>query len=315
MHGDAHHRRLRLDPVIEALPGLADVITAEDPAVAAAECRAESGIKHLRIMRRGPQIAAIGQRREPADLDVAPVRPAIVAADETHAVGQKHRARCRRTAGERVAVQHPFDLGLTDDAALVFLLFGEAQQILCAILPALAAVAAAHRAIGLDAGKKIVGMGRVDIEAHDPARKCHMHPVGEPRIGQFLPVIAVILAAVDADRPATGINGPAVGRIYGDTPDVGLRIRQREPLPAAAAIGAAKRPLYRSAGFPGSNVIAAGPRGEHSSLERASQPQSHPRTTSCTPSGSRSTTIRNFVSWSISYAPSWTGSAPYRRIC
>ena len=62
MHGDAHHRRLRLDPVIEALPGLADVITAEDPAVAAAESRAQGGVQHIRIMRRDPQIAAVGQR-------------------------------------------------------------------------------------------------------------------------------------------------------------------------------------------------------------------------------------------------------------
>jgi Glutathione S-transferase, N-terminal domain len=52
-----------------------------------------------------------------------------------------------------------------------------------------------------DAGEKIVGTGRVDIEAHDPARKCHVYPVGEPRITQFLPVIAVILAALDADCP------------------------------------------------------------------------------------------------------------------
>src|SRR5262249_7636026 len=120
------------------------------------------------------------------------------------------------TAGERMAVQHALNLGLTDDAALVLLLLGEAHQILAAILPAFAAVAAAYRAIGLDAGKKIVGVGRIDIEAHDPARKCHVHPFGGPRIGQFLPVIAVIPAAVDADRPGTGINGPAVGRIYGD---------------------------------------------------------------------------------------------------
>jgi hypothetical protein len=47
----------------------------------------------------------------------------------------KHRARRRSTAGERMAVQHAFDLGLTDDAALVLLLLGEAQQILSAILP------------------------------------------------------------------------------------------------------------------------------------------------------------------------------------
>src|SRR5215472_2159642 len=43
MHGDAHHRRLRFDSVIEALPGLADVITAEEPAVAAAEGRTQGG--------------------------------------------------------------------------------------------------------------------------------------------------------------------------------------------------------------------------------------------------------------------------------
>jgi len=49
MHGDAHHRRLRLDPVIEAPPGLADVITAEDPAVAAAEGVAQNGVQHIRL--------------------------------------------------------------------------------------------------------------------------------------------------------------------------------------------------------------------------------------------------------------------------
>ena len=42
--------------------------------------------------------------------------------------------------------------------------------------------------------------------------------------------------------------------------------RRRICLPPAIQIG----------GFPGSNVIAAGSRGEHSSLARASQPQSHP---------------------------------------
>jgi len=38
------------------------------------------------------------------------MRAAIVAAEETHAVGQKHRARCCGTAGERVAVQHARDV-------------------------------------------------------------------------------------------------------------------------------------------------------------------------------------------------------------
>src|SRR5262249_20405314 len=108
------------------------------------------------------------------------MRSVIVAAEETHAVGQKHRALCRSTTGERMAVQHAFDLGLTDDTALVFLLLGEAQQILGTILPAFAAVAAAHRAIGLDAGEKIIGMGRVDIEAHVESPG-GISPPGAPR--------------------------------------------------------------------------------------------------------------------------------------
>jgi hypothetical protein len=37
-------------------------------------------------------------------------------------------------------------------------------------------------------------------------------------------MITVILAAVDADRPATGIDRPAVGRIDRDRPDVGLGV-------------------------------------------------------------------------------------------
>ena len=73
-----------------------------------------------------------------------------------------------------------------------------------------------------------------------------LHPVGEPRITHFLPVITVILAAVDADRPATGIDRPAVGRIDCDRPDVGLGVGQCQPLPAAAAIGAAKGPFCRT---------------------------------------------------------------------
>ena len=82
-----------------------------------------------------------------------------------------------------MAVQHAFDLGLTDDPALVFLLLGEAQQILGAIFPAFAAVAAVHRAIGLDAGEKIIGMGRVDIEARHGNVMCTRS--GSPGSGNF----------------------------------------------------------------------------------------------------------------------------------
>jgi hypothetical protein len=43
--------------------------------------------------------------------------------------------------------------------------------------------------------------------------------------------------------------------------------------------------------------------------------RSRSRSISCTPSGSRCTTIRGFAASSIFCARSWTGSAPCKRIC
>src|SRR5436305_4874725 len=86
MRHDAHHRRLGLDAVIEALPGLADIVAAIDRAVGAARRRAQRRIHHLRVERRGPDVAAIGQRREAADLHVLPMLALVAAAEKAHAV-------------------------------------------------------------------------------------------------------------------------------------------------------------------------------------------------------------------------------------
>src|SRR5580658_7953657 len=59
MQRDRHHRLLGLDPVIKALPGLADIAAAENPAVKAAERRGERREHHVRVVRRGAQVAAV----------------------------------------------------------------------------------------------------------------------------------------------------------------------------------------------------------------------------------------------------------------
>src|SRR6516164_115021 len=85
-----HHRRLGLDPVIEALPGLADILAAIDRTVGAARRRAEAGIHDLGVMRRDADVATVGQRREPADLHVLPGLAAVVTTEKAYAVGEKH---------------------------------------------------------------------------------------------------------------------------------------------------------------------------------------------------------------------------------
>src|SRR5438067_12653120 len=93
MRRDAHHRVVRLDAVVEALPGLADIVAAIDRAVGAADGWAQRRIEHLRVVRRYAQIAAIAHRRIPPDLDITPMPAAIVGPEKPHAVREEHTAR------------------------------------------------------------------------------------------------------------------------------------------------------------------------------------------------------------------------------
>src|SRR5262249_62364372 len=98
-------------------------------------------VELLRGMLRGPNVAPIGQRRAAADLHVLLMLALVAAAEEAHAVREKHRVRRRCAARQRMPVEHALDLGLAADAAAVFRLLAEADQIGGAILPALVPVA------------------------------------------------------------------------------------------------------------------------------------------------------------------------------
>src|SRR5437868_2123050 len=73
---DGHHRRFRLDAVVEALPRLADVVAAVERAVLAAGGGAEARVQDTRVLRADADVAAVRQRREAAHLHVAPARAA-----------------------------------------------------------------------------------------------------------------------------------------------------------------------------------------------------------------------------------------------
>src|SRR6266850_2806183 len=115
---DGHHGRLRLDAVVEALPRLARVVAAVERAVLAARGGAEARIHHARILRAHADVAAIDERREPADLHVAPAPAAVGALEQAHPDGGVRHARLRGREGDGVDVQHPLDLRVAHDPAL-----------------------------------------------------------------------------------------------------------------------------------------------------------------------------------------------------
>src|SRR5258708_9573339 len=107
---DGHHRRLRLDAVVEARPRLADVVAAVERAVLAAGGGAEACVQHTRILRADADVAAVRQRREAAHLDVAPARAAVGTLEQPHADGGVRDARLRGGEGNGVDVEHTLEL-------------------------------------------------------------------------------------------------------------------------------------------------------------------------------------------------------------
>src|SRR5256885_13932027 len=135
---DGHHRRLRLDAVVEARPRLADVVAAVERAVLAARGGAEAREQHAWVLRADADVAAVRQRREAAHLHVAPARAAIGALEEPHADGGVGYARVRGREGNGVDIEHALDLGVAHDTALEVRQGGELYEGRGAVGPPLA---------------------------------------------------------------------------------------------------------------------------------------------------------------------------------
>ena len=117
MQADRHHRAVRLH-LVEALPGLADVLAAVERAVLRRGGDAQAGVERVRLLRRNLDVAAVGDRREAVHLHVLPGLALVAAAEQAHAHRDDDAVRIGRADADRVAVEHAFGFGVADDLAL-----------------------------------------------------------------------------------------------------------------------------------------------------------------------------------------------------
>src|SRR5713226_4801211 len=225
--------------MVEALPGLAEVTAAVERALVAHRGDTEGGVHRARIVLRHLDVARVGQRREAADAHLLPMRTAVAAAEETHAVRQEHRAGLGRAGGERMGIHHSLGLGVADDAAPEARFLGEFQEALVAALPAVTAITAAHHAADFEPGIDLTRMARVEREADDAAGKAHPHHALGRRRGQLFPAPSAIAAAIDRGALRADIDRPRIAGVEQDRPHQPLLAGQLQPAPALAGIGAA----------------------------------------------------------------------------
>ena len=158
MQADRHQRAVRLH-LVEALPGLADVLAAIERAVLRRGRHAQARIDRLGVLRRDADVAAVGERRIAVDPQILPGLALVLAAEQAHAHRDDDGVGIGRAGADRVAVEHAFGLGVADQlAAQPRLLLRQADQMLAAIAPAFAAVGRAHHAADLQHRENFPGI-------------------------------------------------------------------------------------------------------------------------------------------------------------
>src|SRR5207253_2519143 len=125
---DGHHGGARLDAVVEARPGLPQVVAAVESPRLAPRGRAETGVEHAGIVGRDLDVARVRQRGEVPDLHVLPAGTAVDAPEQAHARRQEHGPGPRTAQAQSVRVQHAFDVGIAHDPALEVGPIGELDQ-------------------------------------------------------------------------------------------------------------------------------------------------------------------------------------------
>src|SRR5262245_31937141 len=77
MQPHRHHSAMGLHAVVEALPGLAQVLTTVERAVPAARCRAETGIHYLGLLRRDLHVTGIRQWGIASHFHIFPIHAVV----------------------------------------------------------------------------------------------------------------------------------------------------------------------------------------------------------------------------------------------
>ena len=237
---DGHHRAAHIDAVIELPPALSAVLAAIDPPRLAARGVGDAGIHDGGILRRNDDVAAIAQMRGVlADFQVVPVRASIGAAEQSHAQREEHGARRGGRHAQRVHVQHALGLVLGEDGAFERGLARQAHKFVAAIVPALAAVVAAHRAVHFHRGVDLVGPCGGYVQAHDAGGEGADHALGDRRARHLAPGVAAIVAAIQAERCSAGHDRAMIPRMDHHRPHLLTRRRGHDTVPAVAVVQAA----------------------------------------------------------------------------
>src|SRR5215510_12651007 len=118
MQTHRHHGAMCLHAVIEALPGLAQVLTTIERAVPATRRRAETGIHHLWLLRRYLHVTGIRQRGIAPNLHILPIHAVVSTPEQSHTHGQEDSPGLGCAHGERMGIHHALDLRVAADFAL-----------------------------------------------------------------------------------------------------------------------------------------------------------------------------------------------------
>src|SRR6516162_3020267 len=204
MQTDRHQRAVRRH-LVEALPGLTDVLAAVERAVFRRGGNAETSIERVRILRRNLDVAPVGEWREAVDPHVLPGLALILAAEQTHAQGDDDAIGIRGARADGVAVEHAFGLSVADELApQTRFCLRQAQEVGAAIAPAFAAIGRAHDTRDFEHSKNLAAATGMRCEPHHPAGKRHLGMDGQSQIGHALPALAAVVAAIDRSWRTTG---------------------------------------------------------------------------------------------------------------
>src|SRR5439155_22011214 len=91
--GHADGRAAGGDAAVDALPAVAEVRAAHEPALIAAEVAGDAGVERVGVHWRGPHAARVDDRAEALEVQVVPVRAAVDTPPDADPVGDEDGAR------------------------------------------------------------------------------------------------------------------------------------------------------------------------------------------------------------------------------
>src|SRR5262249_20953324 len=241
MQPHRHHGAMGLHAVVEALPGLAQVLTTVERAVPATRRRAEAGIYYLGLLRRYLHVTGIRQRGIASHLHILPIHAVVGTPEQSHTHGQENSPRLGRTHGERMGIHHALDLRVAADFALQVRPASELDEMGAAVSPGLAAVQAAHQPTDLHPAVDLVPIAATTRQADQPRGQTSLYPLTLLGSGQPPPGITTIVAAIRRCWGCAQVHGLRILGVKQNRPRDHTEVRKAQFLPVITTVCTAIR--------------------------------------------------------------------------